>query len=111
MMRPVNFGWKLPDGPWVRAAFSVEVIAYDEPRDRWLCVLRALHSQPDSVPEPIAALIRGLINKWVYVPTEGRNGLTLPLKLDTLRGKPRFFYDVDPRIKPTRHAGRSETSP
>ena len=95
----VNFGWKLPDGRWVRATFNVEVIAYDEPKDRWLCVLRKLLSATDTVPEPIAAPIRDLINKWEYVPAEGRNGLTLPLKLDTLRGKPRFFYASDPRLK------------
>ncbi len=96
---PVNFAWKLPDGGWARAAFSVEVIAYDQPKDRWLCVLRELINLMDSVPEPIAEPIRSLTGKWVYVPGEGRNGLTLPLKLDTLRGKPRFFYTGDPRVK------------
>jgi hypothetical protein len=96
----VTFGWKLPDGRWVRAQFEAEVVAYDEPRDRWVCILRRLVTDISPVPLPIANPIRELIGKWVQIPTEGRNGQVLPLKLDTLRGKPRYFYEHDPRIKP-----------
>ena len=95
----VHFGWKLPDGHWVRATFATEWIAYDEPRDRWLGILREVSDALDSVPLPVADSIRSLIGHWVYIPSEGRDGMTLPLKLSTLTGKPRFFYVEDPRLK------------
>ena len=95
----VHFGWKLPDGRWVRATFGTEWIAYDEPKDRWLGILREVSGALDSVPLPVADSIRNLIDHWVYIPSEGRDGMTLPLKLSTLTGKPRFFYTEDPRLK------------
>ena len=95
----VQFGWKQPDGRWIRASFLTEWVAYDSIRDRWLGILRELVSPLDDIPMPIANPIRALIHSWVYVPAEGRNGMTLPLKLDTLRGKPRFFHKDDPRLK------------
>lgn len=97
----INFTWRLPDGNRARATFLADVIEYEYVKDRWLCVLRQLQTSLDAVPSAVANYIRELPGHWVYIPTEGKNGLTLPLKLETLLGKPRFFRSEDPRLPPT----------
>lgn len=93
----IHFTWRLPDGSRARASFLADVIEYETSKDRWLCQLRQLQTSLDAVPAPVAAYIRELPGHWVFIPTEGKNGLTLPLKLETLLGKPRYFKPEDPR--------------
>jgi hypothetical protein len=98
----VSFGWKLPDEPRVKVTFDTRVVAYEEAKDRWLVVLEPLDpaasaSLPGNLPNDAAALIRALAGKWAYVPQAAREGVTLPLKFETLTRNGWYFYDADPR--------------
>jgi aminoglycoside 3-N-acetyltransferase len=97
----VSFGWRLPDGQHLAVTFTARVVAYQEERDRWLIQLDTCQSALDSdLPKDIGAAIRSLPGQWVYVPDVARSGLTLPLKLGTLTGRPRYFHAADPRSGP-----------
>ena len=79
-----------------RAIFSVN--ATDLPAGRWLIRLKGPAPALDPrVPADIRQAIENLPDRWVFVPNEARNGLTLPLKLETLTGRIRYFYTDDPR--------------
>lgn len=93
----IHFTWRLPDGSRARATFLADVVSYEAAKDRWLCQLRSITTSLDAIPVGVANYIRALPGKWVFIPTEGRNGMTLPLKLETLLGKPLYFRDHDPR--------------
>ncbi len=92
----VKCAWRAPDGrARLHAAFEAEVIEYDYGQDRWLVRLRDLRAT-DADPDA-RALIEAQLGRWVYVPSEARRGLTLPLKYETLTGQVRYFYPADPR--------------
>lgn len=94
----VSFGWRLPGDARLKVTFSAEVVAYQADKDRWLIRLKGPAPALDPrVPEDIRRAIENLPDRWVFVPGEARNGLTLPLKLETLTGRIRYFYTEDPR--------------
>jgi hypothetical protein len=92
----VRCGWRLPDGSRTTAAYRAEVIEYDAKQDRWLVKLVGVQTSGE-VDATTRALIESQVGKWAYVPSEARAGMTLPLKYETLTGKPRWFYPDDPR--------------
>jgi hypothetical protein len=92
----VRCGWRLPDGSRVTAAYRAEVIEYDAKQDRWLVKLAGVQTSGE-MDATTRALIESQVGKWAYVPSEARHGLTLPLKYETLTGKPRWFHPDDPR--------------
>jgi hypothetical protein len=101
---PVSMGWRLPDDSRVKVTYNTRVIAYEAARDRWLVVLENLQDPSGfdsrtSLPGDARAKILALSGKWAYVPDEARNGVTLPLKYETLTGQIRFFYTGDPRLQ------------
>jgi len=92
----IRCAWRAPDGcSRLHAAFEAEVIEYDYGQDRWLVRLRDLRAT-DADPDA-RALVEAQLGRWVYVPSEARRGLTLPLKYETLTGQVRYFYSSDPR--------------
>jgi hypothetical protein len=95
-MIDVRCGWRLPNGARATAAYHAEVVEYDAKQDRWLVKLIGVRTAQDA-DATTRALIESQIGKWAYVPSEARRGLTLPLKYETLTGKPRWFYSDDPR--------------
>ena len=95
---PVSFGWRLPDDTRVKVTFNTRVVSYEEDKDRWLVVLETpADDDLSSLPLEAGDKIRALAGRWAYVPDEARNGITLPLKYETLTGRIRFFYPADPR--------------
>ncbi len=94
----VSFGWRLPGNVRLKVTFEAEVVAYQADKDRWLIRLKGPAPTLDpNVPADIQHAIAVLPGRWVFVPNEARNGLTLPLKLETLTGRIRYFYTDDPR--------------
>jgi hypothetical protein len=100
----VSMGWRLPDDSRVKVTYNARVIAFEANRDRWLVVLEDLQDPSGfdnltSLPGDARAKILAIVGKWAYVPDEARNGITLPLKYETLTGQIRFFYSGDPRLQ------------
>lgn len=94
----VSFGWRLPGDVRLKVTFAAEVVAWQPDKDRWLIRLKAPAPPLDpAIPPDIRRAIENLPGRWVFVPSEARNGLTLPLKLETLTGRIRYFYADDPR--------------
>ncbi len=92
----VNCSWRLPDGRRTTASFAAEVIAYEPPQDRWIMRLTDVRTEP-ALNEEARSLIQAQVGKWVYVPSEARQGMALPLKYETLTGQVKFFRNEDPR--------------
>ena len=90
-------GWRLPDESRVKAMFEARFVYYEENKDRWVVVFERNLTDLTGVDAPTVALIDALAGKWAYVPADARNGVTLPLKYETLTGRIRFFYNADPR--------------
>ncbi len=94
---PIRFAWKLPDGRWLRAVFRTEMLEYDPPNDRWICRLHECLTDLSLVPVPISQPVTAITGMWARIPQHGIDGNTLALKLDTLRGHPKYFFAQDPR--------------
>ncbi len=94
----VKCSWRLPDGSRTVAVYRAEVIEYDAAQDRWITRLLAVQMR-DDVDATTRALIESKIGTWIYVPSEARQGLTLPLKYETLTGQVKFFRAEDPRLQ------------
>ncbi len=97
-MIDVKCGWRLQDGSRITAVFRAEVIEYDASQDRWLTKLVGVRVT-DEVDATMRAMIESKIGTWIYVPSEARQGMTLPLKYETLTGQVKFFRADDPRPK------------
>lgn len=97
---PVSMGWRLPDDRRIKATFHARVVAFEVERDRWLVRLEQLtEATPPlaEIPPETRTLIEQLAGQWIYVPDDARNGITLPLKYETLTRRIRYFYASDPR--------------
>lgn len=94
----VNCSWRLPDGRRTTASFAAEVIVYEPPQDRWIMRLTGVQTEP-VLSDETRSLIEAQVGKWVYVPSEARRGMGLPLKYETLTGQVKFFWSEDPRLK------------
>lgn len=92
----VKCSWRLPDGSRTTAAYSADVVEYQAAQDRWLMRLTGARVEP-GLGDEARGLIASQVGKWAFVPSEARQGLTLPLKYETLTGRVRFFYAEDPR--------------
>ena len=100
-MIAVSMGWRLPDESRVRVTYNSRVVAYEAGKDRWLVVLEQLLTEADGLAQvdtQVRDMINALVGKWAYVPDAARDGITLPLKYETLTGDIRFFYPGDPRL-------------
>lgn len=94
----VNCSWRLPDGRRTTASFGAEVMAYEPPQDRWIMRLTDVRTEP-ALNDETRSLIEAQVGKWVYVPSEARQGMALPLKYETLTGQVKFFRNEDPRAQ------------
>ena len=94
-------GWRLPDDRRVKVTYQSRVVGYEQDKDRWLVILERLTDAAPpltDIPSETRELIERLAGKWIYVPDDARNGITLPLKYETLTGRVRYFYISDPRV-------------
>jgi hypothetical protein len=88
----VKCSWRLPDGSRAVAVYRAEVVRYDAPQDRWITRLLSVR-MADDVDATTRAMIESKVGTWIYVPSEARQGLTLPLKYETLTGQVTFFRE------------------
>ena len=95
----VSMGWKLPEGNRVKATFDTQFVSYEAGKDRWVVVFERNLTDLTGVEAHARTLIEALAGKWAYVPNEARDGITLPLKYETLTGQIRFYYTADPRAQ------------
>lgn len=108
---PVSMGWRLPDERRIKVTFHARVVSFEEDRDRWLVRLEQLiDATPPlaEIPPEARALIEQLAGQWIYVPDDARNGITLPLKYETLTRRIRYFYASDPRANAPGSRGDKE---
>lgn len=97
---PVSMGWRLPDDRRIKVTFHARVVSFEADRDRWLVRLEQLTDATPPLTEissETRTLIEQLAGQWIYVPDDARNGITLPLKYETLTRRIRYFYTNDPR--------------
>ncbi len=97
---PVSMGWRLPDDRRIKVTFHARVVSFEADRDRWLVRLEQLTDATPpltELPSETRTLIEQLAGQWIYVPDDARNGITLPLKYETLTRRIRYFYTSDPR--------------
>ncbi|MCS6773219.1 MAG: hypothetical protein RMM31_09720 [Anaerolineae bacterium] len=94
----VKCSWRLPNGERAQASFLARVVTYDEAQDRWLVRLQEVRILSPA-DEASRDLIYSKVGCWAWVPSEARQGMTLPLKYETLTGHIRWFYAQDPRSK------------
>jgi hypothetical protein len=105
----VQFVWQIPDGDYLRAVFSAEVLGHEPGSDKYLLRLTEFVAgrQETAVGEmrPAAesskeywALVGALVGRKVLLAYEAADGRSLPLRLATLTGEHNFFSrfeDVD----------------
>lgn len=102
----VQFVWQLPDGDFIRALFTAEVLALDERLDRYLIQLQKWEAgrqeSPAGDPRPAAeaakeywALVQSLTGRRLYLAYEVEDGRPLRLRLDTLTGEHTFFTRLE----------------
>ncbi|HEY3290093.1 MAG TPA: hypothetical protein VGK87_08205 [Anaerolineae bacterium] len=106
---PVSMGWRLPDESRLKVTFEARFVSYEPDKDRWVVTFERNLSDLSNVDAATQALVAALTGAWAYVPADAREGITLPLKYETLTRQIRFFYDVDPRTLAS--AGTSSTKP
>jgi hypothetical protein len=97
---PVHMGWTLPDGIRLRVTFEVQVEALELDRNRMRCRLLQVQSAGGSRPESEVdpeyfEHVMGLIGKRAMIPLDARQGIVLPLRLATLTGEHKYFFDLD----------------
>jgi hypothetical protein len=89
-------GWQATNGSRLRATFRTEVVGKDEGRsDRVLVRLGELaqFSWQGAPDESLLPHLRALTGKRALVAPQALEGLRLPLKLATLTGQMRFFFE------------------
>lgn len=105
---PVSMGWRLPDESRLKVTFETRFISYETDKDRWVVTFERNLSDLLNVDAVTKALLEALTGAWAYVPADARNGITLPLKYETLTRQIRFFYDADPRTLSTNVTGQTK---
>jgi hypothetical protein len=88
-------GWQASNGARLLATFRAEALGKDDKGDRVLVRLNELvkwnwQGAPDDALMPH---LRGLIGKRALVAPQVLEGLRLPLKLATLIGEMRYFFE------------------
>jgi len=94
----IHMGWKLPGGNRLQVAFKAQIEALELDKSRMRC--RLLEVQAASGNRPQAAVdpyyferVMELVGKRALIPIDALEGTTLPLRLATLTGEHRFFFD------------------
>lgn len=99
----IAFGWRAPEnGARVKTIFNCEILERDETKNRWLVRLMELRaiSAAQPIPPEMENQIQELIGRYAHVPFEAGTSMTLPMKIETLSGRIRYFHAADPRQTP-----------
>ena len=108
----VQFVWQIPDGDYLRAIFSAEILNQDSRSDKYLLRLTEFlagrqetaegEMRPlDEVAREYWALVDQLEGRHVVLAYESADGRALHLRLATLTGEHNFFYRFDKNNRPT----------
>ena len=99
----IQFVWHLPNGDYVRAVFTADVLAIDKVAEKYTIFLRELiagrQESAAGQMRPTAALTREywelvgrLQGRRIIIAFEGADGRPLHLRLETLTGEHNFFF-------------------
>lgn len=103
---PAQFVWRLPDGDYIRAVFTVEVLAIVSAADKYIVRLKELvagrQESAGGEVRPVADLTREywtlvgrLQGRRITIAFEAADGRPLHLRLETLTGEHNFFFRFD----------------
>ena len=98
----VQFVWQIPDGDYLRAVFSAEILNRDNTTDKYLlCLTEFLAGRQETaagemrpaeeVSRDYWSLVDQLAGRKVLLAYESADGRPLPLRLETLTGEHNFF--------------------
>lgn len=104
----VQFVWQIPNGDYLRAVFSAEILNRDHHSDKYLLRLTeflagrqetaAGEMRPlEEVSREYWALVDQLVDRKVVLAYESADGRPLHLRLKTLTGEHNFFYRFEPQ--------------
>jgi hypothetical protein len=94
----LHLGWQLPDGNRLQVTFESKVEALELDKNRMCCQLLRVQAASGNRPEEEVEAayfeqVMELIGKRALVPMDALEGIVLPLRLATLTGEHRFFFD------------------
>ena len=103
---PIQFVWQLPDGDYIRAVFTADVLTVDSMADKYTVRLRELIAgrqesaagqirRKNSLTKAYWQLVGRLQGRRVTIAFEGADGRPLHLRLETLTGEHNFFFRFD----------------
>lgn len=98
----VQFVWRIPDGDFLRAIFTAEVLLIDDISDKYVVLLTEFVSGRQEAPdgsmrslEDVAkdywARVKQLEDRKISLAFEADDGRPLWLRLETLTGEHNFF--------------------
>lgn len=103
---PLQFAWHLPDGDYIRAVFTAEVLDHVPAADKYLVRLGELHAgrqeDENGVLRPTDAftkeywqLVGELAGHKLTIAYEADDGRAIHLRLATLTGEHNYFTRYD----------------
>lgn len=107
----VQFVWQIPEGDFLRAIFTAEILNKDDRADKYLLrlteFLAGRQESPEGEMRPVEevareywALVDNLTGRNVILAYESADGRPLHLRFATLTGEHNFFYRFDKNNRP-----------
>lgn len=95
-----HFQWRLENDSRIWGGFEANVLRHEVAKDRVLARLEKLVSLRTSEPpaemdQALLARARGLVGRYCYLPMIALREVYLPMRLTTLTGEHRYFYEGD----------------
>jgi len=100
---PAQFAWRLPNGDYLRAVFTAEVLGIVEAADKYVVRLLELaagrQEDEDGVLKPTEefsqeywALVGKLVGRRLTIAFEADDSHAVHFRLETLTGEHNYFY-------------------
>lgn len=95
-----RFRWRLEDDSRIWGGFEANVLRHEIAKDRLLARLEKLVSLRTSLPpaemdQALLARARELVGRYCYLPLPALDEIHLPMRLTTLTGEHRYFFEGD----------------
>lgn len=102
----VQFVWQIPDGDYLRAVFTAEILNRDHRSEKYLLrlteFLAGRQETAEGVMRPVEdvareywAMVDDLVGRQVVLAYESADGRPLHLRFATLTGEHNFFHRFD----------------